>query len=494
MPSTLAERIVEAGLLLVVAVPLVRTALDPGLRRRFHAFPPIRHLLPVALALYALGIAAALAFAPLILRYAAMLAAGMIVYELIQRRSGFGANRGLPPGSLAFFPAGPWRDPDYFGKSAARWGAVFKFRHLSTPAVAVVGLERISELLQRHDAELSIPPAPFNAIVPGGFVRYMSGTPHLDTAIMLRSAMSQAVVEQCSDDVAREARAAVESIARDGRDSVVAVDRMVLHVMMRCFLGLGRGPALDRFDALFRAADYRQLAGTGRGRAREAMGEIIREMRMLSARPDVACSFLTQLARAHPRAIESDAMMGNFAYALHTARIDVAGLMVWVLAVLGENEQWVGLLSAECASNSKVDEVGGLADRIIRETLRMRQSEFLIRRARKNIEWNGFTIPEGWHVRLCVAESHRSADAFDEPERFDPNRFLRNPNRSRYAPFGFAPHLCPGEHLTRWIGRQLVVELARGHEIRATDVQPWEFSGFHWRPNPAMKVVLSPVQ
>lgn len=132
--------------------------------------------------------------------------------------------------------------------------------------------------------------------------------------------------------------------------------------------------------------------------------------------------------------------------------------------------------------------------RIVRETLRLRQSEFIIRRARKRIEWNGSTIPEGWHVRLCVAESHRSPDAFEAPDTFDPDRFLKTPTRSRYAPFGFVPHLCPGEHLTRWIGRKLAVELARSHDIRASDVQPWEFGGFHWRPNRKLKIALTPVQ
>lgn len=481
-------------MLVLVALPLLRTALDPGLRRRFHAFPPIQPLLPLALGAYAIGIIAAFAFAPMILRSAAIVAAGLIVYELTQRRTGFGRNRRLPPGSLEFFPMGPWRDPDFFRKRAALLGPVFKFRHLSRPAVAVVGLEHIAALLQSHSADLSSPPAPFNAIVPGGFVRYLRGSQHLDTAVMLRSAMSRSVVEQCSDDITAEARVAIESIAGDAHDCSRQVDQMVLHAMMRCFLGLRRGPDLDRFTELYLTSDYRSLAKTGKGRARQAMREIISEMQKLSKRNDLPDSFLSELAKAHPQALGSDAMMGSFAYALHTARIDLAGLMVWVLAVIGENPQWIPALRAECASNPGADEVGGLADRIIRETLRMRQSEFIIRRARKDIDWNGFLIPEGWHVRLCVAESHRSPDAFDEPERFDPDRFLTTPSRSRYAPLGFAPHLCPGEHLTRWIGRKLVVELARGHEIRASGVQPWEFSGFHWRPNAAMKVTLSPVR
>ncbi|MEO5589732.1 MAG: cytochrome P450 [Gemmatimonadaceae bacterium] len=482
----------ELILLALIALPLARVAFHPGLRRRFSAFPPIQALLLLALATYGIGILGAFFFVPIVMRPAAVAAAALIVYELFQRRPGLGTDRGLPPGSLAYFPMGPWRDPDFFRKSAARLGPVFKFRHLSRPAVAIVGLELISEFLQSHATDLSSPPASFNTLVPGGFVRYLGDSEHLDTAAMLRSAISRAVVEQCSDDVNTEARIAVGVLARDEYQYRRAVDSMMLHVMMRCFLGLGRGADLNRFRELYRTADYRRLATTGKPRARQATGEIIREIRTLSARQDLGCSFLSELAKAHPQALSSDTMMGSFAYALHTARVDATGLMIWMLAVLGENEHWISTLRTEYASNPEAGETGGLADRIVRETLRLRQSEFIIRRARKRIDWNGLTIPEGWHVRLCVAESHRLANAFETPDRFDPDRFLKTPTRSRYAPFGFAPHLCPGEHLTRWIGRKLLVELARSHDIRSSDVQPWEFGGFHWRPNRAMKITLSP--
>ncbi len=491
LPFLLIERSVELILLTLIALPLARVAFDPGLRRRFKAFPPIQPLLPIALSAYATGVLAAFAFAPVLLRPAALIAAGLIVYELLQRRSGSGIRRGLPPGSLTFFPIAAWRDPEFFSKSAARWGPVFKFRHLSRPAVAIVGLERIGEFLQLHSANLTSPAAPYNTIVPGGFVRYLRDSEHIDTAAMLRSAISRTVVEQCSDDVTAEARIAVGAIASDSSACRLAVDEMMLHVMMRCFLGLRRGAELNRFRQLYLTADYRRLAVTGKPRARQAIVEIIREMRALSKREDVPRSFLSELAKSHPQAMTSDAMMGSFAYALHTARVDASGLMVWMLALLGENTHWLATVREEYASNPQAGEAGGLPDRIVRETLRLRQSEFIIRRTGKQIEWDGFTIPEGWHVRLCVAESHRSLDMFEAPYRFDPDRFLKTPTRTRYAPFGFAPHLCPGEHLTRWIGRKLIVELASGYDIRACDVQPWEFGGFHWTPNRTMKTVLT---
>lgn len=136
---------------------------------------------------------------------------------------------------------------------------------------------------------------------------------------------------------------------------------------------------------------------------------------------------------------------------------------------------------------------GGLADRIVRETLRLHQSEFLLRRVKSPIEWDGFRIPAGWHVRICVGESHRLPEMFDQPEVFDPDRFLQPPNRTRYSPFGLSPRLCPGEHLARAMGRHLAAELVSRYDCQVFGVEPQEFSGFHWRPGSHFRVALTPL-
>jgi cytochrome P450 len=89
-----------------------------------------------------------------------------------------------------------------------------------------------------------------------------------------------------------------------------------------------------------------------------------------------------------------------------------------------------------------------------------------------------------------VQESHRSHDAFDDPDRFDPDRFLVPPDRTRYSPFGVYRRLCPGEHLSRGIARQLVVELASGYDLEVAGDGSPEFSGFHWRPSSRFRVRL----
>lgn len=491
------ELVAEVVLLLVLAMPVARIAIEPGIRRRFHAFPPMQPLIAGVLAGYAAVVIAVAVLAPLALRALAVAAVALLAFDRWQRRPVHGSKRALPAGSLEFLPASPWREPQYYMKQAALHGQVFKFRHMIEPAVAIVGLERISDFMKSNDGSLLIPPAPFDAIIPGGFVRYMTGAEHQRMSSALRPAFTQAVIESREPDLARMTRAALAKLAASGDrkiDPLPAVDRLVHDEMMLCFLGLDEGVERERITGLYADADYRSLARIGTRRARAAIREIIAELRVVAAAsPDPNSSFLAALAHSQPEAIESDAVMGNFAYALHTGRLDVSGMMAWLLAMLGENGCWVAnLRDAMLRGDADALHIGGLADRMVRETLRLHQSEFLLRRTAQQIEWEGFRIPKGWHVRLCIAESHRSPDAFDEPERFDPDRFLQSPGRARYSPFGLAPHLCPGEHLTRAMGRHLAAAVAAKYEMRVSGTDPWEFSGFHWRPNPAMRVTLTP--
>lgn len=491
------ERVAEVVLLFLLAMPVARIAMEPGIRRRFHAFPPMQPLIAGVLAGYVAVVIATAMLAPLALRALAIAAVALMALDRWQRRPGHGTRRALPPGSLEFLPASPWREPQYYMKQAVRHGQVFKFRHMIEPAVAIVGLERISDFMKANEASLLIPPAPFDAIIPGGFVRYMTGAEHQHMSSALRPAFTQAVIESRELDLARMTRAAVAELAASGDrdiDPLPAIDRLVHDETMLCFLGLDEGVQRERITGLYAAADYRSLARTGTRRARAAIMEIIAELRVLAAAsPDPNSSFLAALAHSQPEAIASDAVMGNFAYALHTGRLDVAGIMAWLLAVLGENGFWVARLrDAVLRGDADSLRIGGLADRMVRETLRLRQSEFLLRRTARPIEWGGFRIPQGWHVRLCIAESHRSPEAFDDPERFDPDRFLQSPGRARYSPFGLAPHLCPGEYLTRAMGRHLAAALAAKYELKVSGGEPWEFSGFHWRPNPAMRITLTP--
>src|SRR5678816_2489326 len=79
---------------------------------------------------------------------------------------------------------------------------------------------------------------------------------------------------------------------------------------------------------------------------------------------------------------EQRVVQSNLIYIVQNARNDTAGLLVWVLKMLGDHPAWADQLRSSVSTD--------LAKRIIQETLRLEQSEFLFRIAQADLRWEGF--------------------------------------------------------------------------------------------------------
>jgi cytochrome P450 len=131
-------------------------------------------------------------------------------------------------------------------------------------------------------------------------------------------------------------------------------------------------------------------------------------------------------------------------------------------------------------------------DSVVKETLRLAQSEYLYRRLLEDVEFEGMTLPKGWLVRLCVRESHRSEAVFDQPKDFDPGRFLgRKRSVTEYAPFGYGAHGCNGIALNDIICRAFLQTLASGFDWAITQDGPLERGlrhWSHWQPGSSLRI------
>jgi cytochrome P450 len=131
------------------------------------------------------------------------------------------------------------------------------------------------------------------------------------------------------------------------------------------------------------------------------------------------------------------------------------------------------------------------------ETLRLSQAEYLYRTLRQDVVFDELLLPKGWLVRICVWESHRSPEMFNDAERFNPDRFLAEDfPQSTYSPFGADRHACNGVPLTNAVCRTFLEQLTQryqwsveGHEELERDFRHWS----HWRPGANLRFGLEPV-
>lgn len=106
---------------------------------------------------------------------------------------------------------------------------------------------------------------------------------------------------------------------------------------------------------------------------------------------------------------------------------------------------------------------------LFREVLRLHPPVVLTTRITlEPLDIEGYHLPAGTVVGIPLWLLGRDPDLFDDPERFDPERWIRQerpPTPIKRSAFGGGPHFCLGYHMALVEGVQYMVALMRGlHE------------------------------
>jgi len=478
-------------------------------RPLWQAFPRAMKLSLIALSGYFAGIALIIFLAPSWVLYLTCISGAIALTGLLfYSRAGYGHSRGWPPGSLRPLRTGPLIEKSFFREQYQQLGSPFKSVHFFRPVFCVVGLAEGLEFLRTHESSLGTPPLPFGRFIPGGFLRYMTPEKHEETKAVLRKTLTRDIFEPLEPFMRDHIRACLGQMTEASacsRSMGVAprghVQRLVFTLWARLFFNVipARGE-LDRLRSLYKVIDARNPSGASDAAVRSAIGDIKNLLgeqlaRYRAAGGDAPGSFLEAIDARCPGFAEDPTVIGNLIYLMHTSWSDISGLLVWVMRMLTDHPQCLAELrkvngNTGAAGSNHPD----LATRIVMETLRLEQSEYLYRVTRKNIEHKGFRIPRGWMVRLCVNESHRDPLVFDRPDDFCPDRFLHHTfNRNQYSPFGAGMRrTCLGEQLSLMVGRIFVEELGKLYQWETTADGPFEFSMWrHWRPSSRWRVLMA---
>ena len=487
-------RILEIAILVAAALPLLRVAVS----RAYWRIHP-RETLSIALlgASYLAAVAALAAYAPRALHIATVGAAASGAWLLWRIRPQYGVRSGLPVGSLFPLPTRPSSDPDFYLRQAKRYGSTFKTSRFGRPMICIVGLERANRLLREHDADLAATPLPFNRYIEGGYLRYLPEELHSAYRKRFHGAFHSDALANAEPGVAAAFHRGFERMAAtsaaSGSTAVHApVLRMMFSAWMHLFYGIGENDAdYARLRELFHVIDIRKARWTRSDRTRAALAEIEAILRRrVEAMTDVErtnpSSFLAALTRGDTSVLDDGTVRGNMIYITHATWGDVSGLMLWIFKMLGDHPEWQDRLATEPTRE--------LAQRIVQETLRLEQSESRYRRVLADFEFDGFRIPKGWLVRMCIRESHRLDGAFSDANTFDPDRFARRAyTRDEYAPLGAYRLACIGDVVTWNVGAIFALELATKFSWKVLDDGPAEITTWdHSAPNPRLRVILEP--
>lgn len=83
----------------------------------------------------------------------------------------------------------------------------------------------------------------------------------------------------------------------------------------------------------------------------------------------------------------------------------------------------------------------------------------------KPCEFDGYRIPKGWTILYEINQTHLNPDEYDDPERFNPDRFTTAPqglqSKYRWIPFGGGIRECLGKEFARLEMKLFAVHLLR---------------------------------
>jgi cytochrome P450 len=284
--------------------------------------------------------------------------------------------------------------------------------------------------------------------------------------------------------VQRVARAAVERMSRRSDGAVANIgelmSRVTLEVLEQTLFsqGLGREPSafqravtsyfetIGRVDPLdlLGAPDFLPRLRRRRGRAAleffdSAVDAIIENRRALLGRgAEAPHDLLTLLMSAkdpeNGRGIADEDVRANIVTFINAGHETTANALTWTLFLISQSPEWRERAEADAdnafdAGLEITPERCETLRAVFEEAMRLYPpAAILSRQAIADDELVGVHIPAGAVMTVSPYVLHRRRGLWDNPDAFDPSRFLgerrERIDRFAYIPFGAGPRVCIG--------------------------------------------------
>jgi cytochrome P450 len=362
-----------------------------------------------------------------------------------------------------------------------RFGPIFSLRLLHSRAVFMLGPEANHFVTVAHPENFHWRESSFGDLIPllGDGLLTIDDDYHDRARAIMMPAFHREQIVAATEAMTIEADQAIATLpVGEVVDIYEWMRNLAMRIAMRALLGLdpdeaGKGAAAaEHFE---RALEYygidfhlRLLRGPGSpwrkmNRSREILDEIVfGEISRRRAHPDPERrDILSLLAGARGASGEEfsdreirDQVM-TLMFAGHDTSTSTLTFMLYELAhhpevtrgLQGEQDK---VLGGESPTALQLEKEMPYLDMVLDEVLRLYPPAWIgPRRAVREFEFGGYTVPQGAYVNYCSWASHRLPEVFPEPEAFIPERFTRERKaalpRGAYLPFGGGSRICIGK-------------------------------------------------
>jgi cytochrome P450 len=269
------------------------------------------------------------------------------------------------------------------------------------------------------------------------------------------------------------AELAAAEVARMPRDRAFGLHEhmqvITLEVILRAVFGMDAGARMDALRRLILAAiepmpaalafvppryldvplsPYRRFLRRRRALA-GALRDVIAARRAApeAARADIL-SLLLAVRDADGRPMTDDELVDELITMLVAGHETTATALSWAFACVLEHPPALARLRDELAGVADPAALAELPylDAVVKETLRLRPIlPDVVRQLQRPMRFAGYDLPAGIYLAPCIYLAHRRAEAYPEPERFRPERFLGvRPDPYTWLPFGGGIRRCLG--------------------------------------------------
>jgi cytochrome P450 len=359
-------------------------------------------------------------------------------------------------------------------------GPIFSMRLLHTKVVFMLGPEANHFITVAHPENFHWRESSFGDLIPllGDGLLTIDEDYHDRARAIMMPAFHRRQLTASVEAMAIEADAAIASLRPGSTVDIYSWMRnLAMRIAMRALLGLdpdqaGKGAAAaEHFERAlgFYGIDYplRLLRGPGSPwrkliASRQVLDEIVfGEIERRRGAPDEGRQDILSLllgARGEAGEAFTDREVRDQVMTLMFAGHDTStSTLTFTMHELARRPDVIERLceEAERVLGGEPPSVEGLEempylDMVLDEVLRLYPPAWIgPRRAVREFEFGGYTVPEGAYVNYCSWASHRIPAVFPDPEAFIPERFTRERKaalpRGAYVPFGGGQRICIGK-------------------------------------------------